>query len=225
MNKFEQYLKQFADHEDEKSKPLLRDPRARILVNAGIRLNWHGDFFANSEIKWQELELPIEKVQLAGTSLEWNKILIDRCKRSAVKFKELIRKHPEIREKFTREASFGDELILVRESEDKGFYKVLDGMHRFVGALLRDKEKIKVWFSINGKEHLPICESHVVYDLIRAYIRNAKDEQGKAELYHALKLLSRTYANVKDLLCNRFNENYVHDDEVQNIIKKVLKKN
>lgn len=53
-------------------------------------------------------------------------------------------------------------------------------------------------------------------------MRNARDEQGKNELYHALKLLSRTYANVKELLRERFNYDGVRDKEVQGIIKKAL---
>ncbi len=222
MDKFEHYLEKLADHEEKKSKFYLSDSRARILVNAGIRLNWLGDFLANPEIKWEERELPIEKIQFTGTNPEWNKILIDQCERSVNKFRALIARSPELKEKFQQEASFGEEIVLVRKSEEEGFYKVLDGMHRFVGAVLENKEKIKVFLPLNEDEHLPICEAHTVYDLIRGFIRNAKDKEGEKELYYALKLLCRTYGNVRQLLKERFNENYVFDKKVQEIIQKVL---
>ncbi|OQX51523.1 hypothetical protein B5M47_00225 [candidate division CPR3 bacterium 4484_211] len=224
MDKFEYYLKKLADHEDEKSKPYLSGPRARILVNAGIRLNWLGDFLANPEIKWEERELPVEKIQFTGTSLKWNKVLIDQCGRSVSKFRALMARNPKLKEEFQQEASFGNEIILVRKSEGEGFYKVLDGMHRFMGAVLEGKEKLRVFLPINEDEHLPVCEAHTVYDLIRGFVRNAKDREGEMGLYHALKLLCRTYANVKGLLRERFNKDYVHDDKVQKIIKKVLEK-
>ncbi len=224
MDKFEKYLKKLADHEDKKSKAYLKDPRARILVNAGIRLNWLGDFLANPKIKWEERELPVEKIQFTGTNPKWNKILIKQCKQSVNKFKILIKKNPKLKEKFQKESFFENEIILVRKSDKKGFYKVLDGMHRFTGAVLENKEKIKVFLVLNENEHLPICEAHTVYDLIRGFLRNAKDKKGEIELYNALKLLSRTYANVKELLKERFNEKYIYDEKVQKIIKKVLEK-
>ena len=224
MDKFKKYLEQLANHEDKKPDFYLRNSRTRILVNAGIRLNWLGDFFANPEIKWKEQELSLERIQFTGTNSEWNKILIDQCGRSVNKFQVLIEKQPKLKEKFQKEASFGDEIILVRKSENKGFYKVLDGMHRFVGTVLEDRKKVQVFFPVNEDEFLPICEAHTVYDLIRGFIRNAKDEKGEIELYHGLKLLCRTYANVRELLTERFNENYVHDNKVQEIIKKVLEK-
>jgi len=224
MDKFQQYLEELADHEDEKSRSYLTDPRARILVNAGIRLNWIGDFLGNPEIKWEERELPVEKIQFTGSDPFWNKILIEQCNRSVNKFKELIAKNPELKEKFQQTASFGDEIILVRKSEKKGFYKVLDGMHRFVGAVLKGKDKVRVFVPVNEDKHLPVCEAHTVYDLIRGFLRNAKDKEGERQLFYALKLLCRTYANVKSLLKERFNKNYVNDEKVQRVISKVLKK-
>ncbi|OQX71550.1 hypothetical protein B6D52_00980 [Candidatus Parcubacteria bacterium 4484_255] len=224
MNRFAQYLKQLAEHEEERVKSYLNDPRAKILVNAGISLNWLGDFFANPEIKWEEQELPIEKIQFTGATPEWNKILIDQCERSVEKFQELIDKQPKLKKRFQQEASFGSEIILVRKSENKDFYKVLDGMHRFMGSVLKKEKKVKVFTPINEKSVLPICEAHTIYDIIRGFVRNARDAEGENELYHALKLLCRTYANVKTLLKERFNENYVRDKKVQEVIKKILEK-
>ena len=97
-------------------------------------------------------------------------------------------------------------------------------MHRLIGAVIEKRKEVLVFFPVNEDEYLPICEAHTIYDFIRGFIRNAKDEKGEIELYHGLKLLCRTYANVRELLIERFNENYVHDNEVQEIIKKVLQK-
>jgi len=224
MSKFKECLEKLADHENKKSELYLGDQRMVILVNAGIGLNWLGDFFANPEIKWEERQLPIEKIQFTGTNPEWNRILVDKCERSVSKFRTLMAENSKLEEKFRQEASFGDEMILVRKSEKEGFYKVLDGMHRFVGVVLEDKREARVLLPINEDKHLPVCEAHTVYDLIRGFIRSARDKEGEVELYSALKLLCRTYANVRELLIERFNKDYVYDDKVQEIIRKVLKK-
>jgi hypothetical protein len=222
MNDFEKYIESLADHEDEKSKSLL-DPRGRILVNAGIRLNWIGDFLANEKIKYKKTEVPINQILFTGTNPGWNKILMDKCESSVEKFQELIEQDKEIKKKFTREASFGSEPILMRGPDEKGFYRVFDGMSRFVGSVIKKSNTITAYIPINESEHLPVCEAHTVYDLIRGFQRHAKDENGKTDLYHALKLLARTYENVLELLETRFNYTHVADDEVQEIINKVIK--
>jgi len=221
MNDFEKYIENLADHEDDKSKSFL-DPRTRILVNAGIRLNWIGDFLANPNIRYKKIEVVITKVLFTGTNLDWNKILIEKCGRFVKKFQELIEQDEEAKKRFTQEASFGNEPILMRGPDEKGFYRVFDGMHRFVGAVIEKRKTVTAYVPINEDEYLPVCEAHTVYDLIRGFQRHAKDEQGKIELYHALKLLARTYANVIELLKTRFNFMYVADDEVQEVIKKVI---
>lgn len=224
MTKFEKYIISLAKNEERKANHfLINGPRDRILVNAGIALNWIGDFFANPKIKWAEKELPIEKILFSGVDPKWNGILIDQCGRSVKKFRALIKKSPELRKKFKKQGLCRNAPILVRRDEGGKSYKVLDGMHRFVIAALGEKKKIGVLVPVNEKRHLPICEAHTAYDLIRGFIRNAKDKKGEIELYHALKLLCRTYENVKLLLKNRFNGEWVRDETVQKIIKRVLK--
>lgn len=223
--KFQNFLKNLAHHEEEKSKDFLTDPRQVILVNAGIRLNWLGDFFANPTIKWEEKELPLEVILFTGTSLDWNRILLDRCEKKVEKFLELMASDEALRRKFRSEASFGEEIILVRKGEKEGTYKVLDGMKRFVGHVLEGKETISVYLPVNEDDCLPICEAHVVYDLLRAFRRHARDEKGKEQLYQALSFLLRTYANVRQLLSVRFGPEREQDEELQEVITKVLKEN
>ena len=95
-------------------------------------------------------------------------------------------------------------------------------MHRFVGAALEKRKTITAYVPIDGDKYLPVCEAHVVYDLIRGFQRHARDEEGKIQLYHALKLLARTYENVIELLEIRFDRGHVNDDEVQEIIARVI---
>ncbi|MFH1089579.1 MAG: hypothetical protein V1716_04100 [Candidatus Uhrbacteria bacterium] len=223
MTKFEKYIEVLASHEDTKSESFL-DSRGRILVNAGIRLNWIGDFISNPQIKYKLKSVPINKVLFTGTNPSWNKILIDQCEKSVEKFQALTKNNLEIKKRFLKEASFGDEPILMRGPDENGLYRVFDGMHRFVGAVLKNKKTISAYVPINEDSHLPICEAHVIYDLIRGFQRHAKDQQGKRELYYALKLLARTYENVVDLLNIRFSFKYVPDKDVQKIIEKVIKK-
>ena len=138
------------------------------------------------------------------------------------KFQELIDQDEKIKKKFTQEASFGNEPILMRGPDESGFYRLIYGMHRFVGAVIEKRTTVTTYISINEGERLPVCEAHTVYDLVRGFQRHAKDENGKTELYYALKLLARTYENVIELLENGFNSTYVPDEEAQEIIKKVI---
>jgi hypothetical protein len=110
----------------------------------------------------------------------------------------------------------------MRGPDVNGIYRIFDGMYSFVGAVIKKRKTITAYVPINEDEHLPVCEAHTVYDLIRGFQRHAKDENGKIELYHALKLLARTYENVINLLENRFNFTYVAENEVQKIIKRVI---
>jgi hypothetical protein len=223
MNSFEKYLQNLANHESERNK-LFLDSREKILVNAGIRLNLIGDFISNPKIKYKLKSIPINRVLFTGTNPSWNKILIDQCEESVEKFQTLIKSNLAIKKRFLKEASFGDEPILMRGADENGLYHVFDGMHRFVGAVLKNKKTISAYVPINEDKHLPVCEAHIVYDLIRGFQRQAKDQQGKRELYCALKLLARTYENVVNLLKNRFSFKYVPDKDVQKIIEKVIKK-
>jgi hypothetical protein len=220
MDDFEQYLETLSQHEEQKGN---LSSREKILVYAGVYLNSMGDFLANPNIHYTKKQIPIEQVLFTGTSPDWNEILIKQCKRSVAQFQALIQQDTAIKEFFTKKASFEPIPILLHGPDEDSFYRVFDGMHRFVGAILANHTVVEAYVPTNVSEHLPICEAHVVYDLIRAFQRHAKDESGKKELYYALRLLARTYENVIELLKSRFNSTYVSDDEVQEIITRVIK--
>lgn len=219
-SEFEKYIKRLAEHEIEKSK---LGPREKILVYAGVHLNWIGDYLANPKIKYRKLVLPTKKILFSGTSPDWNKILIDKCGRRVENFQKLIARDPKMKSKFAKEAVYDNTPILVRGRDEKGYYRVVDGMHRFVAAVMQKKKSISAYAPVK-KNYLPYCEAHVIYDLIRGYARHTKDRKGEKELYYALKLLARTYGNVAELLKNRFGKKYLSDKNVQKIIQKVLKK-
>jgi len=223
MTKFVKYIESLAAHEESKCRAFL-NPRMQILVNAGIRLNWIGDYLANPKIKFRYGKIAVDKVLFTGSTLDWNRILIKRCHKSVNEFRELISNNQTIKKKFLKEASYGVEPILLRGPDEKGFYRVFDGIHRFVGALIKNRKNISAYIPVDEEKHLPICEAHVVYDLIRGFQRSAMDKRGEIQLYHALKLLCRTYENVPALLKTRFNHKYISDETVQKIIRKTLKK-
>ena len=224
MKDFDQFYEHLVKHEKQKVEEELKNKwekeksRVEILVYSGARLNWVGDYIGNPDIKWEERELLLDSIRFTGN----DSFLIDDCEKSPLKFQEIIQDNPELKTKYEEIASFGDEPILVRKTEEPGKFKVLDGMHRFVGAAIRNEEKIKVYIPLNEGEILPYCEAHTIYDLIRGYLRNARDEKGEKELYYGLRLLLRTYANTEKLLKERFNKHWVNDDNVQEIIDKVL---
>ncbi len=214
----EDFLKNLAAHEEEKVKEE-QDSRQRILMYAGARLNWMGDYMGNPDIEWREEELELDQIEFTGS----DEFLIETCERSPKIFQEKALADHEIKSMYENLASYGNETILVRNSDhDFVKYKILDGTHRVIGAAMSGKKTIKAMVPLNEKDYLPVCEAHTVYDLIRGYLRNRRTDDGKIELYHSLKLLINSYANVHDLLENRFNKKYVNNDEVQLIIEKVL---
>ncbi|MDD2566090.1 MAG: hypothetical protein PHY51_04625, partial [Candidatus Gracilibacteria bacterium] len=188
MGNFEKYLGSLSDHELEKYFNIT--PREKLLALSGIALNWIGDFVSNPNIRFKEIEVDIRDILFTGTKPEINEILINQAEKKPENLKILLNDNPEIKEKLEKWASFGNEPVLFRKDGQK--YKVVDGIHRLVGAVIQGKEKILGYIPINFEEHLPYCESHVIYDLIRGFQRNAKNEQGKIELYHALKLLIKS---------------------------------
>lgn len=220
---FDEYLSELAKHEKEKYGKYMEDPRKAILVHAGIALNWLGDFFANENIKWEKLTVPVDEILFTGTNPKTNEILLEKCERQPKNLIPHLEENQEDKEYIESVASYGDEPILLRKREE--FFLVLDGMHRFTGAVLEKQDTVEAYVATNDHEVLPECEPHVIYDLIRGYQRHAKDEDGKEDLYHGLRLLNRTYANVGTLLKERFNKKYVNDDDVQEVIRKVLKSN
>ncbi len=221
MNELEEYIRDLADHSEEKNNNYLSSPRNKILVHAGIALNWLGDYFANPGIIWKKRTLPVSKVQFTGTSPEWNEVLIEECKRSPEEFLKLLKKTPGLKKKFQVKLKRNEQLILVRASENRGYYKVLDGMHRFVGFVMSGSKNVGVYLPVNEDRVLPVCEPHVVYDLMRGFERHANDEAGKQQLYSSLILLARTYFNVKTLLFERFDDTRVLNGGLREVLAKV----
>jgi len=213
----DQFLENLADHEEEKVQKE-QDTRQKILMYAGARLNWIGDYVGNPNIKWEEKELELDQIEFTGN----DKFLIEGCDRSPKKFQELVLNDQKLKEKYTEIVSTGSETILGRISDRPNKFKILDGIHRLMGAALEGKKTIKVMVPLNETEVLPICEAHTVYDLIRGFQRHRRTEAGETELFYGLKLLLHTYENTRELLEKRFNQDYVNDDKVQAVIKKVL---
>ena len=225
MNKlFSKYLKNLAQSEERKSKSFKDEPRHKILVHSGVLLNWLGDYFANPKIKWQKKSVSIKNILMTGTSPEFNNIFIKQAQRSPILLLDVLKKNRKLKKKVLKWAGKTgrfDEIILLRKEGD--YYKVLDGMHRFVKMILTGVANIESYVSLNEKNELPVCEPHIVYDLIRGYLRNARDKAGQKQLEKAFILLLRTYSNVEDLLKNRFNLDYVPEKDVQDIIKRAFK--
>jgi hypothetical protein len=223
---FEIYLKALVEHEQEKSLVWLKDhPYESIKVFAGHKLSWLGDYFGNPKIKWQKKQININDIRFTGTNTELNAILIEKCGMSVSVLLDLIETDKDVKNLVEKNATFSDHMIVVRHDFKDGKYLMLDGTHRLLGYILKGDKAINVWYPVNEREYLPECEAHVIYDLIRGFLRTNKDEESCNELYYSLKLLSKTYGNVSELLEKRFNQNYVFDSQVQAIISKVLHSN
>ncbi len=217
---FEEYVAALARHEATKSIQVLEDPRDLILVHSGVRLNNIGDYLTDTSIEWHLEDVPVDHIGFCSTTPARNRVLLDQCERSPVRFKQLLASDDQVRATFARDASFGDEPLLLKKVD--GGLRVVDGMHRLVGAILCERLTVSAFVPRDALPILPKCEAHTVYDLIRGYQKNARDEQGQRDLFHGLRLLCRTYANAVDLLRHRFSSRYIPDEDVQQTISSVL---
>lgn len=190
----------------------------KLLTYSGAALNWMSDYLLDPLVSWRKETIAIDSLYLTGTSPEWNKVIIDEAERSPTKLHALIGSKPALRELF-KNAQYDDSPILVRYEDDKN--KVLNGMHRVIGTILDGRDHAEAFVGeLTGQKHTPVCEPHVVYDFLRAYIRGTNlDRKG---LVVALKFLRKAYSNVDDLLKNRFGPTGIADDEIQAIIQDAL---
>lgn len=190
-----------------------------LLTHAGANLNWIADYVLDLSVCWTKENLNIDDLYLTGTCPEWNAVIIEQCQRSSVKFRELLLQNEKITSMF-KEAKFDDLPILVRYEKEK--HKVLDGMHRVIGAIRDGHSEIIAFVGRLQGNPQPLCEPHVVYDLLRAYDRGIN--KNKADLIAALRFLKGSYSNVEMLLRKRFGKSWIPSDEIQGIIEEVLVK-
>lgn len=212
----EQYLNELVRQLEEKAKGW-QGPLDKLVMLSGVQLNWIADFMTDPNVVWSKEELPIEKLTLTGTNPEWNAIVIDKCKRSPKLLQEFFATNPPELALFA-DTKFVEVPILVRAEGEE--LRVLDGMNRAIAAIRDGKTAIVAYVArVNGAPR-PYCEPHTVYDLLRAYQRKMNTD--KAGLVSALKFLRKSYANVDELLRNRFNKAWLPNEEVQSAIQEAL---
>ncbi len=97
---------------------------------------------------------------------------------------------------------------------------MLDGMHRIVAAIRDGHDNIDAFMVRFQGSPKPVCESHVIYDLLRAYERGInRDRDG---LISALRFLRGSFTNVEELLRQRFDSSLLRNSDLQAIITVVL---
>lgn len=218
----EKYLKDLVKHEMwTYFKEYCSNPRQAMIFLWWVALNSIWDYLGTKEAKYERKSINLEEIYLTWTKPEINKITIDTCNREVKKLRQLIKNDLKIKEKLEKWASFWNETILLIDLWDWK-YKSFDWMHRIIWHILLWKNKIDAYVLKNYWEFLPDNEPHVVYDIIKAYQRSKRTEQDKNDLKSALRLLVNNTWNVKDLLINRFNPDYLKDDEVNEIIGKII---
>ena len=213
----DEYLNKLVEHTRDKVNTY-QTPLEQLVIYCSASMNWIADYITDENIMWSLETISTDKLYLTGTNPKWNSVIIEQCKRSPNKLQALIKNDPAMAKLFS-EATFEELPILVRYDEDK--YKVLDGMHRTIAAIREDKKTIQAFVAKPKGDPKPKCEPHVVYDLLKAYHR--KINQDRQGLITALRFLRHSYANVEELLKNRFNKSWLPDDEIQEIIQEALK--
>ncbi len=209
-----EYLEGLAKNHQEKVIQDL-DATGQILMYAGSRLNWVGEYVNDESIHWELNTLKVDSLTLTGTSPEWNQITLEQAQADPRKLRELL-KDNKIKQLFN-EAKFSDVPILVRGEDDK--LKLLDGMNRTVAAIRDGVDEIQAYVGTRIGEPQAQIEAHVIYDLIRAR------EQGRGNVNDfkaALRFLVHSYSNTRGLLETRFNADWVNSPQIQTIIEEVL---
>lgn len=191
----------------------------QIVLYSSAAMNWISDLLTASNVNWEKKKINIENLYLTGTHPEWNKIIKDKCKGDPKLFKKEINTNSKSANLF-KDINFEDIPILTRF--DDGKYKIIDGMHRAIAAIRDNKKTITAYVAFITGDLNPVCEGHVVYDLIKAYQRSKKTKKNKESFINAIKLLNSAYSNVESLLNERFNYNWLPDKEIQDIFKKIL---
>ncbi len=213
-----EYTEILIDHLIRKTRQTNK-PEDLLLMLSGASLNWIADFVLDESVAWEKREINVADLYLTGTNPEWNKIIIDRAQRSPEKLKRLMAEDSAVKTMLSN-LVFDEVPILVRV--DDGKLKVLDGMHRVVAAIRDNRKTVSAYIGTPSGNSKPLCEAHVIYDLLRAYQRSIhKDRQG---LIAALRFLKNNYVNVESLLRDRFNAEWIPDEGVQKVIREVLDK-
>lgn len=214
----QEYLKRLTAHLRDRVDEE-RPDHELLLMYCGALLNWVSDYVGDESVTWSKQTLRLDDLWLTGTNAEWNAIIIERCERSAEKFRALLDADALVKAMFQK-AHGRNEPILVRYDDDKR--KVLYGMPDTVVAIRDGQSTIEAFVAKTAGKPKTVCEQHIVYDLIRAYQRGlSKDRTG---LVAALRFLNESYSNVGETLRVRFQKALLPEDEVQQIIAEVLAK-
>ena len=192
--------------------------RKQLMMCAGARLNSLGDIVSDRSIVWCLQCVDIEGLRLIrGISPELGEVIAGVCHGSARELRDLLGRDVALRLAFGKEALFDDTPLLALQQG--GPPKVFDGVHRLVGALIEGRTTIWAWIGTLEGPPSPECEPHVVYDLLRSYLRGNRDGP---KLVAALVYLRQGYSNVDALLENEFSGTWGHNEELQSIVGEAL---
>jgi hypothetical protein len=212
----DQYLQELLTHLKNKVEETSSAPEM-LMAFSGISMNWIADYITDLYMQWTKETIPVNDLFLTGTNPEWNKIIIEQCERSPQKLRALMDSNEAVKKMFA-EVSYSDVPILIRFEDDR--YKLLDGMHRSIAAIRDGHESIVGFVGKHTGKPAPLVESHVIYDLLKAYHRGLNtDREG---LIVALRFLANSYPNVRGLLTERFTKDWLPSYELQTIIKEAL---
>jgi hypothetical protein len=192
-------------------------PLEQLLMYSGAVLNWVGEFITDPSVQWAREEVEVEKLYLTGMGPLENKFVIDQAEHSPIVLREILHRDAEARQLF-EQMSFNPKPILIRVDDSK--LKVLYGMHRAIGAIKENRQTITAFVARLTDAPRPQCEPHVVYDLLRAFDRGINSDQ--AGLVTALRYLRQSYANVDQLLRERFGSGWIHDPKLKEVIDQAL---
>lgn len=211
------YLSDLLDKDRERLENY--DPESRLLAYSGAFLNSVADYLLDANIRWRKRIMNIDDLKLTGTNPRFNEVVLKLASGSPEKLREII-KEPATKRVFGK-LVFSARPILVMNID--GQYRIFDGMHRTIAAILKGKNTITAYVGKYAGKPKPICEPHVIYDFIRSYKRGVNtDRRG---LIAALRFLKKSYSNVGPLLKTRFDARHIKDPAIQKIIKQVLNGN
>ncbi|HPN67413.1 MAG TPA: hypothetical protein PLZ62_02040 [bacterium] len=173
------------------------DDRQKLAVYSEARLNWVNAIISDDYYDWEQEELLIANLQLTGTIPEYNKIIIDKCERSPVKFAAYL-KRENCYDLFVCNNK-SNETILIEYRDGK--YYVLHGMYHVIKLIINGQDKLTAWIGHNSFQiKKPNVEPSVAYFFLREYRRGTIPQKEKEHLLETLRLIYQYTNNGPRLL-------------------------
>ena len=196
-------------------------------ISEGWQVNNVYYITSNTKYAWKLQNIPIEKIILTGMSPIIDKYIIRKFNGDPLKFVKAWHNDKKMRKEilktgyyFHKERDYFP--VLFFQSGEK--FKVFDGMHRTILALINGKKKIKAWvgYEVNPKGK-PLISTNRCWFLSNIHkVAKVKNIELERSIIKIGKEIIVNFRNGKKVLIKRI-AGWSHDPEIKRIFKKMIK--